>query len=198
MALANPTSVPIRLNLTPSARSTTSLHFASGTTECVVQDPCTIKDHCDAGRCVPGVMVCGGLVSEPLTAKNQPRRRIDLRCQVDRRLLAGATRGGSCQAVAFLRAAAPSVAGTAPVYACTAVREGEVDCVNAHRDQLRITKQERKELARQSSAVVRLNLNPLARKALRQQGVLGADVRGTIRLLNGREIGLKCSLALRR
>jgi hypothetical protein len=61
-----------------------------------------------------------------------------------------------------------------------------------------MTRRQRKELGCDGSAVVGMNLNPLARKALQSAGALEADVCGAIRLPVGTKIQLECSLALRR
>ena len=175
--------------------------FAVQSTPCTLQDPCAIQDHCEEGKCVPGATVCGGQVSQPLRQTPRgivPRRRIDLLCQVDRSLTTGATKGGSCRAVAFRRQANPAaLAGGTPSYTCTTLGEGARDCVTAHGGDLRMTRRQRKRLGRDGSAVVRMNLNPLARKALQSAGSLDADVCGTIRLPSGIKIQLECSLTLR-
>ena len=175
--------------------------FAVESTPCTLADPCAIQDHCATGKCVPRATVCGGTVSQPFRQTPTglvPRPRIDLLCQVDRTLFTGATKGGSCRAVAFRRQASPAgLAGTAPTYTCTALGEGAPDCTTAHSGDLRMTKRQRKKLGRDGSAVVRMNLNPLARKALQNGGSLDADVCGTIRLPGGITTQLECSLTLR-
>ncbi|HLY37868.1 MAG TPA: hypothetical protein VKU61_07520 [Candidatus Binatia bacterium] len=175
---------------------------ASTATACSVGDPCTAQDHCDGGMCVPGIDVCSGTIAQAESRNAMGvtvhRRRIDFTCSVDRTDLTGAAKGGSCSAVAFFMRSSLAPLGAGTALGCETVKPGEPSCVSEHSSDLRATRRQRKKLGRDGTALLHMNLNPLARRVLRQQGTLATDLCGTIRLLGGSEVMLKCSLVLAR
>jgi hypothetical protein len=182
-------------------------------TPCNLLDPCTIEDVCRAGSCTAGIQICSVIAGQPCNAPadqircetKRPPLRIDVHATINRDRL-GLAKGGSFSAVAFERGASgasilvrdPTRTSSGGTITCTALGEGQPDCVAAHNVQLKLTDLKRKKIAADGSAVVRLNLNPLARRALRRDGVLDADVCAKIRFPNDRQIGLRCMVDVRR
>src|SRR5262245_3178114 len=72
-------------------------HFADDTQACVLNDPCTTKDHCHDGQCVAGIQICGAIAGQLCVASRDvfpcsrtgPQSRIDVRATVDRANLKG-------------------------------------------------------------------------------------------------------------
>jgi len=185
--------------------------FASSDTPCTpaLEDPCTIKDHCEGGSCVPGIPVCGAVAAQSCTpplpgarcGKAGLRSSIDVLATVKRDPLGLGSRGGSFQAVGFLTRGPSGQSAARPltpdVISCRAIGPGEPACESTHDPQLQATDSKERKLSRGGSVLLRLKLNPLARRALRQSGVLDVDICGTIRLPNKRTISLRCTVDVR-
>ncbi len=187
--------------------------FADPTTPCAIQDPCTVKDHCEGGVCVAGIRVCGATASQCLGcekphAKRLPRR-IDVECKVDRHNLPGAQSGGFCDAMAFAPQATVSGTtihctgcsgggspGAVPAYQCHTLPPGAAACPASEIGGLEISKMERKRLKRDGTAIAHLPMSPLFRQALRKCGCLPVDVCTSIMLKKGTPIPLACELTV--
>ena len=211
---------PARSTLCDTAETCDGIHdacppdaFAGPDTGCVLEDPCTIKDHCQDGLCVSGIQICSALVGQPCVASSdlfpcrtlgkQPARIIGVRANIDRTNRRGV---GRLAALAFEaapmarfstrleRTLAPS--DVAPFYTCTPLKETDADCLALHANDIPITKRQRAKFSSEGTAVLDLKVNRLARKALNKAGVLPADVCAAIGFKQGRTINLLCSLTL--
>ena len=191
---------------------------ASPDTACVLQDPCTIKDHCAEGQCVSGIQVCDAEVGQPCVAsrdlfpcqgsRRQPASLVGVRANIDRTNIdrTNFPGSGSLAAIAFNGAPAagsparremiPLPSEAALFYTCTPLKQTDASCFAAHKNDIPITKHKRTEFSNGGTAILELKLNRLARKALKQAGVLPVDVCAVIGFRHGKRINLKCSLTL--